>query len=277
MVDRRDTVRDLAGPSLARGALLLAALLAGEALAHAPSQASQAQWLLAPLDEPVPEARAHYLISNEARHDLFAAAIADRGGAYLGVGADQNYTLLAVSRAERAYIIDHDRKILELHRELGRRIVAAASPQALLGGLLDPSDRPPAALVEVWPVLAQHLGRVAARRHDGRATTWLGDPALYTYVRDRWRYGEIHLVQGDLVGATSMPSIVAAASARNLRFSVVYLSNVEDTLTAPERLAAHLRALPRAADAVVLRTVGGGPEPAADGLWSYEVQPIERP
>ncbi|MBK9754414.1 MAG: hypothetical protein IPO88_13070 [Nannocystis sp.] len=126
-------------------------------------------------------------------------------------------------------------------------------------------------------MLAQHLGRVAARRHDGRASTWLGDPALYTFVRDRWRYGEIHLVLGDLVGDTSMPSIAAAASARNLRFSVVYVSNAEDTLSAPERLAARLRALPRAADAVLLRTVGGGAEPAADGLWSYQIQRIGGP
>lgn len=257
------------GHALRCAALLLAALLVGEALA---GPSLQAQWRLEPQDEPVPETTAHYLISNEARHDLFAAAIADRGGAYLGVGGDQNYTLLALGRAERAYIIDHDRKILELHRELGRRILAAATPEALLRGLLDPADPPPAWLAEVWSAVARHLGRVAARHRDGRATTWLGDPALYAFVRDRWRHGAIHLVLGDLVGDTSMPSIAAAAEARNLRFSVVYLSNAEERLPTPERLAAHLRALPRSPDAVLLRTVGGGAEPAADGLWSYQVE-----
>jgi hypothetical protein len=266
---RSDVSMTRPGRARASAGLLLVMLLAGEALA---GPSLQAQWQLEPQDEPVPATTAHYLISNEARHDLFAAAITDRGGAYLGIGADQNYTLLALSRAERAYIIDHDREILELHRELGRRMLAAATPEALLRGLLDPADRPPAALARVWPALVKHLGRVAARRHEGRATTWLGDPRLYAFVRDRWRHGAVHLVLGDLVGDTSMPSIAAAAAARDLRFSVVYLSNAEETLPAPWRLAQHLRALPRTADAVLLRTVGGGDEPAADGLWSYQVQ-----
>ena len=35
----------------------------------------------------------HYVISNEDRHDLWLKTIANKGGAYIGVGTDQNYVL----------------------------------------------------------------------------------------------------------------------------------------------------------------------------------------
>lgn len=234
----------------------------------------RAQWYVAPIDEVVPDAATHFLVSNEARHDLFGPAVAGRGGAYLGVGGDANYTLVAVSAAERAYILDHDAKVLALHRELGRRIVAAATPPVFLAGLRDPSRPPPAALADAWPAVVAHLGRSAAVRRLGRPTTWLGDPALYAVIRERWRSGAFELVLGDLAGEVAMPSIAAAAASRGLRFSAVYLSNAEETMHARDRLRDNLRGLPRAEGAVLLRTVADEREPAADGLWSYQVQAL---
>lgn len=225
--------------------VVLVGILLGSlaSLTRVPDAATlRAQWYIAPLHEPVAATRAHYLVSNEARHDLFAPAIAGRGGAYLGVGADQNYTLIAVSRAERVYILDHDRKILELHRELGRRILAAATAESFLAGLTEP---PPASLADAWPAVTRHLERIHARRQDGRPTTWLGDPALYDVIRERWRDGAVELVLGDLAGDTAMPSIAAAAASRGLRFTVVYLSNAEEGLADPARLDHSPRSIPR--------------------------------
>lgn len=254
-----------------RLALLLAALLAGDSSAQA---ALRDQWRLDPVDERVPPTRAHFLVGNEARHDLFAPVIAGRGGAYLGVGGDQNYTLVAVSRASLVFLVDHDEKLVELHRELGRRIRAAADPASFLGGLEAPGDPPPAPLADVWPALVRHLRRVAARRQDGAPTTWLGDPVLYAILRDLWRRGAIYPVVGDLAGDTAMPSIAASAASRGVDFTVLYLSNVEETLAARDRLIDNLDALPRAADAVVLRTRSTAALPAADGLWSYAHEPL---
>jgi hypothetical protein len=248
-------------------ALLALALLA-------PPADLRAQWFAEPVDEPLPDAAAHYLVGNESRHDVFAAAIADRGGAYLGVGGDQNYTLIAAAGCELAFLLDRDPAIAALHRELGRRIVAAPDAGALLRGLSDPADPPPAALARSWPALVVHLHRVAARRHDGRPTTWLSDPVLYARLRDRWRRGAILIVVGDLAGDLAMPTIAAAAASRGRAFVVVYLSNAEEGLTEPERLAANLRALPRADGAVLLHTSSRPDVPAIDGLWSYEVAPL---
>jgi hypothetical protein len=41
--------------------------------------------------------RIHHVVGNETRHDLFFPFIRDRGGAYLGVAADANYTIIAVA------------------------------------------------------------------------------------------------------------------------------------------------------------------------------------
>lgn len=248
-------------------ALVLAALCTRDL--HAEPRPLHEQWLTEPVDEPVPPARAHFLVGNETRHDLFASMIAGREGAYLGVGADQNYTLIAVSRASIAFLLDHDRKIVELHRELGRRICAAADPARFLHGIEDPGDPPPAILADAWPALVQHLRRVAARRQDGVPTTWLGDPVLYAILRERWQSGSIYPVLGDLAGDTAMPSIAGAAASRGVAFTVVYLSNVEETLATRARLAGNLGALPHAEGAVVLHTRSTEAVPAADGLWSY--------
>jgi hypothetical protein len=239
----------------------------------APPADLRAQWFVDPADEPLPDAAAHFLVGNESRHDVFAAAIADRGGAYLGVGGDQNYTLIALAGSELAFLLDRDPMIAALHRELGRRLVAAADPDAFLRGLTDPPDP---ALARSWPALVVHLGRVAARLHDGRPTTWLSDPVLYTRLRERWRRGAVHVVVGDLAGDLAMPTIAAAAASRGRDFAVVYLSNAEEALAGSDRLPANLRALPRTDDAVLLRTSGRPDVPAIDGLWSYEVVPLDR-
>lgn len=255
--------------------LRLLATVGSIALAAAPAAAAlRSHWFAPPVDEAVPEVAAHYLISNEARHDLFAAgSSAPRGGAYLGVGSEQNYTLIGLLRPERAYLLDHDRRIGALHRELGRRIAASPTPEALLAGLdAGPADPE---LAGVWPALAGHLRRVRERPRRGLGPTWLGDPVLYDVVRARWLAGAVEVVLGDLAGDTAMPSIAAAAASRGLEFSALYLSNAEEVAPAPERIAANLAALPRAAGAVLLRTRAGGPEPAADGLWSYHVAPLE--
>lgn len=71
-----------------------------------------------------------------------------------------------------------------------------------------------------------------------------------------------------------MPTIAAAAASRRLAFTVVYLSNVDEALASPPRLADNLAALPRDPGALVLHTRSRDDIPAADGLWSYAIEPL---
>lgn len=214
-------------------------------------------------DLPAPQRR--FIVGNEARHDLFARTLADRGGALMCVGGDHCYTLLALASADVTVLVDHDPRVIALHHELGRRL-GAADPPALLADLTNP---PAASLTESWPTITEHLRRVAARD-----STWLSDPVLYARLRERWRTGAVHPVVGDLVGDRTLASIAAFARARDLEFTAIYLSNAEETLQGRGRLRGNLANLPHTADCVLLRTFYLPDWPAADGLWSYQVHSL---
>ncbi|MEM6297042.1 MAG: hypothetical protein AAGA54_37600, partial [Myxococcota bacterium] len=57
----------------------------------------------------------HYLVSNERRLDLFADDVRDRGDAYIGVGAGQNYVLAAWADPEVMVLVDFDADVVDLH------------------------------------------------------------------------------------------------------------------------------------------------------------------
>jgi hypothetical protein len=214
-----------------------------------------------------PERR--FVVGNEGRHDVFAAALAGRGGAALCVGGDHCYTIAALAGADRLFVVDHDARVIAVHRELGARVAAAATAEELLAGLAAaPVD---AELAAAWPVVREHLGgRVAAR-----AGTWLSDPVLYARSHALWRSGAVHAVVGDLAGARAMASVARAAREGGYEFTAVYLSNVEETIADRGRLRANLAELPRAAGSALLRTFYLEDWAAADGLWSYQVHALD--
>ena len=217
------------------------------------------------VDEPLPAPAKRFLIGNETRHDLFAAALRERRGAFLGVGGDACYTLMALAASEHGYLLDHDPQVVALHRELGPRIAAAPTPARFLADLATP---PPAGLAASWPAVTAHLHRVAARPR-----TWLADADLYHHVHTLWRSDAVHPVLGDLEGHDALPSIARVAAHRGHRFTVLYLSNVEETLPDRGRLDQNLAALPRGPSAIVLRTLHRPDWPAAD-LWSYQTHDL---
>ncbi len=212
------------------------------------------------VDEALPAPTRRFLIGNETAHALFAAEIAGRRGAFLGVGGDACYTLMALADSERAYLLDHDPQVVAIHRALGPRIAAAHEPGQFLAALATPDPE----LASAWPALTAHLRRVASRPR-----TWLSDRELYTRARRLWQAGAVQPVLGELGGARAMPTIAAHAAHAGLRFTVVYLSNVEETLADRRPLDDNLAALPHDPDALVLRTLHRPDWPAAD-LWSYQ-------
>src|SRR5689334_7257886 len=81
---------------LALCTLLLAPGRAAAQASLAPLGESDSQLLQALPEEKPYNVRIHFLRSNERRHDVFFPALRHLGGGYIGVGADQNYTLAAV-------------------------------------------------------------------------------------------------------------------------------------------------------------------------------------
>ncbi|WP_444547406.1 LIC_10091 family protein [Nannocystis bainbridge] len=237
----------------------------------------------------------HFTASNEYRHALWFPFVQGLGGAYVGVASDQNYTLLAAARSEVAFIVDIDRKVVDLHQIYAALIAAAPEPagflalfepgageaarQAIAAGLAhqprDQQGRVQALFAGERAALAVYLQRV----RDQQIGSWLADPAAYTYVREMFAAGRIRVLQGNLTGKTTMADIAAATRALALPVTVLYLSNAEDYLFYTDRFAANVAALPSSPRSALLRTIHDRfPtwESAGEGdpRWHYQVQAL---
>ncbi len=237
----------------------------------------------------------HFPVSNEYRHDLWFADIRGLGGAYVGVASDQNYTLIATARSEIAYLIDLDRQVVDLHAVYAALIAVAPDPtafMALLDGRASARQAARAAILaglaelpakdrnraltffeEQREQLAEYLQKVRTIQ----AGSWLADPEAYAYIKAMFATGRIRVLQGNLLGKSSMASIAQSAGALGMTVKVLYLSNAEEYLFYNDGFAANVRALPAASDSVVLRTIhdrfeGWESSGDGDGRWNYQVQ-----
>ena len=249
-----------------------------------------------PGNEGLHNVRHHYLWSNERRHDLFFADVAELGGGYLGVGGDQNYTLAAAASASVLWLVDLDVMVVRMHRLYAALLATAETPAAFLALLADGSAsaaaKVHAAIDSYHPdqasgerqelralyavnrsILLEHLRRTAEFRWAHRPVTWLGDPVLYARMRSLAQKHLIVARLGDLNGSQTLLQIAQAAQTAAVPISVLYLSNAESWFAYNQSFRRNLTALPWAARGVVLRTVKSAVLPYPHGdIWHYNVQ-----
>ena len=215
--------------------------------AHASAQpalgAHQQQLLQATAEEKPYNVRIHFLRSNERRHDLFFSTLSRIGGGYLGVGADQNYTLAAVAQAELLFLVDIDAEVIRWHRVYAALIPYAESPDALLKLMTVRADATvQRALTERWGaeapellrsyrtyrfMIGAHLTREKQVSRNGKAATWMSDPVLYGRIRELMISRRVIARVGDLHGERTLVGLGQAARALNVTMRTIYLSNVE--------------------------------------------------
>jgi hypothetical protein len=236
----------------------------------------------------------HYVKTNEIRHDVWFPYVADLGGAYVGVGSDQNYTLMAVQKAELAFLLDIDERVAHLHHVYEALIEASPDPETLHRRWHADSSAESLALLErafagadperrkswlreyraaretVW----RHLKHVIRRERDGQATTWLSNPELYAHVRRLYLEDRIRVGGGDLTGPSTMTSYARAAEQLGAVVRVLYLSNAEEYFMYTAQFRANVAAFPVDERSVVLRTIYNKEWEHADSLWNYQVQPL---
>lgn len=255
------------------------------ALLLLPLGARAQQWRDIP-DEEVERQLDHFPESNERRRDLFYPLIADRGGALLGVGSDQTYSLGAVADASAIFIVDYDPVVTRIHRSLIaliRRCPDAACVRAHVGpsqeeeslrwiaedaGQGFEAERTRRTFLLHRPMLRDHLG------HDGEA--WIDRPELYARIHRLARAGRIVARTADLRGTRTIRAIAAAARREGIAFTTVYLSNAEEYFSYGPSFVENLAALPASESALVLRTLRDRrlPRPSGDHGWHYGVQPL---
>jgi hypothetical protein len=173
----------------------------------------------------------HYVISNEDRHDLWLPTVQNKGGAYIGVGTDQNYVLAGWQRPELMVLFDFDQVVVNLHYVYRVFFIHGSNPdefkslwepknEALAMKLLTeayPHPKQRAAIVEAYKmsrgsVLARFRKVVGIyKQHNIR--WFLEDQSQYDYVAQLFRTGRVVMVRGDLTVGGSLGSIASALTA----------------------------------------------------------------
>lgn len=239
--------------------------------------------------ETIPLPGEYYYRSNELRHDLLADDLRGRGGAVVGVGPDQLYTLAALSGAELIVGTDYDARVPALHRLYGVLVPRSetaddlierfseakeAETLALLRAELEPGDAQPIRMFErLRQDLHEYLQRQHAREHRAAPTTWMADPAYYAHVRDLFRAGRVVARTGDLTGTTTVRAVGAALRELGIPVRIFYMSNADQFFRYTDDFIANVEALPTDERTIVVRSIRNPELPnALRDRWHYIVQ-----
>jgi hypothetical protein len=243
-------------------------------------------------NEGTPNPPEHYPVSNEWNHHLWFPHIRDLGGAFVGVGTDQTYTLAAVQNARFVWIVDFDPLVPVIHRLYSVLVPISDSPDALVARFSDDRRDETEALLREHLAGAPdletvvrayqrnrdrmhgYLGRVQRNVVGGVAASWLADPALYARVRALHTSGRIVARNGDVTADGALRAVGRAATALGIPMRVVY-SNAEQFFPFRADFRANFDSLPTDERSIVLRTFRerGAPYPPRE-RWHYMVQPV---
>ncbi len=226
--------------------------------------------------DPLPPATTcglHYVASNERRQYHFRRAVERLGGVWIGVGAEQNYTMAGWARPELLILLDFDQVVVDLHHVY--RVAFAYSPDAerflefwhrrqrrrsaaLLRSAL--ADRPRLRR-RALAVFRRYRRAVAVRlrglrdayRRAGQPV-FLTDPEQYAHLRALVHTGRLHPLRGDLTARGSMRRLgrVLARHGRTVR--ALYLSNAEQYFQYTPDFRRNVAALPVDEWSLLLRT-----------------------
>ena len=192
----------------------------------------------------------HYVTSNEYNHQLFYPYIKDIGGGHIGVGVEQNFTIIAWARSEFAWLTDYDPVVVRVN--LAHRAIIIASP-----------DRK--TFVNYWKRKAKNMKRAIRllrtfykshperrriiqayryavrkvarnyryilwrkRRYKNRPDFhWLHRKETFLYIRKMFKEGHIRVMKTDLLLNKGLVGIGKISHEVKIPIRTLYLSNAE--------------------------------------------------
>lgn len=219
----------------------------------------------------------HYLVSNERRLDLYRPDVDDLGGAYIGVGTDQNYILAGFIRPSLVVIVDFDQAVVDLHAVHGALVREAPDAGAFLHlwsadgqhealAILEASTSDPHrahTLRDLYalarPDVDTRFRKLRKRYAELGIRAWLEVPEQYQTVRDLFVNDRVVAIRGDFTRAGVMQEVATVLRDHGLGVRVLYLSNVEQYVAYRSPWKANMLALPLDDRSLVLRTLPGRP------------------
>jgi len=238
-----------------------------------------------------------YYRSNEWRHDLLVPELDGRGGAYVGVGSDQCYTLAAMAGSKLIVAVDYDPRIRLVHAIYQVLVPASETPDALVARFTPEAREETEAMLreglaahpqvdrivrmfrnirsDMHPYLERVQSKSADRLPTGRHGSWLADPAYYAHVRSLFRGGRVVARTGDVTAQTTLRAVGQTLARLEVPVRVLYYSNAEQFFRYTDSFQENVRTLPTDERTLVVRTIRHPRLPNADGdRWHYVVQGI---
>ena len=220
-----------------------------------------------------------YIMTNEPRSYLWNGYVENLGGAYVGIGSDQNYSTIAAARSQWAWVIDYDPRVVNNHRRVFALIEAAQSADDFVsffspagrGKALKVIDaafsedaarqRQRAGFLATADKLAPYYQEKRKAKAQAGKYGWLAHDGNYAYIRTMIQQGRLRVLGGDLLREGGALSKVGAAM-RELKVAVrvYYTSNAPSSWggNVTDAYRANVLGLPMDARSVVLQTNSRG-------------------
>jgi len=261
-----------------------------------PLSQSEFNIFLSSPEDDVPEVRVderHYYHSNENAHEFFFPFIKNTGGGYLGVGADQNYTLIAIARPDLAWIVDYDSVVIDLHKIHKLLILHSDNPDEFINywkeenkdktiNLIKESfdEKLASHLTNIFiksrPSLSHYFEILRTKKRGNKPVSWLSDIEMFDFIKKMFIAGRIRTMLGNLVGERALKGIGNTARELGVTIRTIYLTNVEEFIRYDSNFKEWIKAIPVDSKSVILRTACSyqGFE-KGDYRWHYNIQSTE--
>ncbi len=232
-----------------------------------------------------------YIMTNEPRSYLWNDYVENLGGAYVGIGSDQNYSTIAAARSEWAWVMDYDPRVVKNHARVFALIKAAETAEDFVE-FFSPAGRPAAlevidaAFTEDKERQRQRAGFMAtadklypyyqekrkAKPKSGNYG-WLAHDENYAHIRTLLDQGRMRVVGGDLLReGGALAKIGETARELGVPVRVYYTSNAPSSWggEVTDAYRANVLGLPMDALSVVLQTNSRGGFKQT-GKWHHSV------
>ncbi len=239
----------------------------------------------------------HYVHTNELYHNAYRKYLSNRGGAYVGVGSDQNLTFIAWAKSRFAFLMDYDPVVVWVNL-INRALVLHSPNRQDFLDLWEGKNWKKAWKIlrkeykghkDLKMILATHkqfgyrlrfhyLKRVKRWRKTWVPVdySWLHHDEDYGYIRKMFLNKRIRVMKGDLLLNKSLRGIGTACRKAGIPVRVVYLSNAEQFWHYPGHFRKNFQNLYVDDQSILIRTIFtkayGAP---LDRSWIYIVHKLK--
>ena len=212
-------------------------------------------------------------ITNEDRLDLLEPHVRDIGGAYVGVGSTQNFTLAAWAKSEWIWLMDFTRVVVATNKIHIAFLQECPTPEEFRK-LWEPGSKAKAMEViekhyagqpdydlirKAWSTSGPFQRRrfryddVIHKKFNFHG--WLNSKETYDHIRGLALKGRIQAVRGDLKGPITVKSIAEQAKKMGIVFRIMYFSNAEEYFPLGDDFRSNWLSLPVDEKSMVVRTI----------------------